>query len=151
MTNAGFEPERSASRPTASSESVRRSMQSNRGRDTRPELLVRHLLRSAGYSGYRLHWGGVPGHPDIAFPGRRVAVFVNGCYWHRCPQCNPPAPKAHADFWDAKFIATEERDARNLVALETAGWTAITVWECELRENPAGAIAALLEVLRRTG
>ncbi len=71
--------------PPASSEAVRHSMQGNRSKNTKPELLVRRYLREAGLTGYRLQWKGAAGRPDIAFPGRRVAIFVHGCFWHRCP------------------------------------------------------------------
>lgn len=136
-------------RPSASSLGALRSMQGNKGKDTKPELLLRGLLREAGYPGYRLHWKKAPGRPDIAYPGRRVAVFVNGCYWHRCPTCNPQAPKANAEFWEAKFVANEARDARQIAALEAAGWTVITVWECELKRDPRAVLRSVIEVLRR--
>jgi DNA mismatch endonuclease Vsr len=122
-------------------------MRGNKGKDTKPELLVRRLLRQAGYPGYRLHWKKAPGRPDIAYPGRKVAIFVNGCYWHRCPTCHPPAPKANAEFWEAKFVANEERDARQMAELASEGWTVITVWECELREAPEQAVATIVAVL----
>ena len=77
---------------------VVRSMKGNKGRGTKPELAVRKALREAGYPGYRLNWKGAPGHPDICYPGRRVAVFVNGCFWHQCPVCRPPLPKHNADY-----------------------------------------------------
>lgn len=117
-------------------------MKGNRGKDTRPELLVRRLLREAGFPGYRLHWKKAAGRPDIAYPGRMVAIFVNGCYWHRCPSCHPSTPKSHVEYWDAKFIANENRDSRKKIELEVAGWTVVVVWECEIRDRP-------LEVLRR--
>ena len=68
-------------------------MQANKSKNTKPELLVRARLREAGYTGYRLHWKKAPGKPDICFPGRRVAIFVNGCFWHRCPHCALPLLK----------------------------------------------------------
>ncbi len=82
---------------------VRKSMQGNKRRDTKPELLVRQRLRAAGLTGYRLDWAKAPGRPDIAFPGRKIAIFVNGCYWHRCPHCNPSMPSKNVEFWEAKF------------------------------------------------
>jgi len=135
-------------RPTASSEGARTSMKGNKGKNTKPELLVRRLLREAGYSGYRLHWKKAPGRPDIAYPGRKVAIFVNGCYWHRCPTCNPPTPTAHADFWAAKFVANEARDTRQLEELRVAGWTVITIWECAIRHDAVSAVQPVLDVLR---
>ncbi|MEE0262695.1 MAG: NUDIX domain-containing protein, partial [Collinsella sp.] len=71
---------------------IKKSMKGNKRANTKPELLVRQRLRAAGLTGYRLEWK-VPGKPDIAFPGRKIAIFVNGCFWHRCPKCNPSQPK----------------------------------------------------------
>lgn len=135
-------------RPSASSPAARKTMQSNRGKDTQPELLLRRLLREAGFPGYRLHWKGAPGLPDIAFPGRKVAVFVNGCFWHRCPHCNPPVPKANAEFWMAKFAENLKRDTRNSSELQARGWTVVTVWECQLKTSPGEATSELISVLR---
>lgn len=124
-------------------------MKGNRGKNTKPELLVRGMLREAGFPGYRVHWSGAPGRPDIAYPGRKVAIFVNGCYWHRCPTCNPPTPKAHAEFWTTKFIANEDRDKRQVASLQEAGWTVIVIWECALKKEPELAIAEAVAVLKR--
>lgn len=123
-------------------------MKANRGRDTKPELLLRRLLRAAGYPGYRLHWGKASGRPDIAYPGRKVAVFVNGCFWHRCPRCKPAEPRAHSAFWRRKFELNRERDARKTRELEEAGWTVLTVWECELAESPDDVVERIVECLR---
>lgn len=114
---------------------VRKSMQGNKRRDTKPELLVRQRLRAAELTGYRLDWAKAPGRPDIAFPGRKVAIFVNGCYWHRCPHCSPSVPRKNVEFWEAKFRRNVERDKRALAELEELGWLAITIWECELRRD----------------
>jgi DNA mismatch endonuclease (patch repair protein) len=133
--------------PSASSEGARTSMKGNKGKNTKPELLARRLLREAGYPGYRLHWKKAPGRPDIAFPGRKVAIFVNGCYWHRCPHCCPPTPKAHADFWASKFMANEDRDIRNTAALVASGWVVLIIWECQLKADPCAAIEPALAAL----
>lgn len=119
--------------PPASSPATHKTMKANRAKDTKPELSVRRLLREAGYPGYRLHWKKAPGRPDIAYPGRKVAIFVNGCFWHRCPHCSPPMPKSNEAFWEAKFAANRERDGRKTAELEAAGWTVFTVWECQTR------------------
>jgi DNA mismatch endonuclease (patch repair protein) len=74
-----------------------------------------------------------------------VAVFVNGCYWHRCPHCRPPLPKSHPEFWSAKFAANQERDARKTAELEAAGWVVVTVWECRVHED----VSFVLDALRR--
>lgn len=111
----------------------RRSMQGNKRAGTKPEMLVRRCLREAGLPGYRLQWKKAPGTPDIAYPGRKVAIFVNGCYWHRCPYCHPATPKRNAEFWEAKFARNVERDAQVTSELEELGWTVIVIWECQLK------------------
>ena len=98
--------------PRPRSEAVSRVMSANRAKDTRPEVALRKALRRAGGRGYRLHYKRVPGRPDIAFVSKRVAVFVNGCYWHRCPKCDLPLPKTNTAFWKAKFDANSARDSR---------------------------------------
>ena len=75
-------------------------MRANRARNTSPELALRRALTSAGIRGYRLHRPDLVGRPDLAFGRQRVAVFVNGCFWHGCPTCNLPAPRTHSDFWN---------------------------------------------------
>ncbi len=129
--------------PPASSWAVRKSMQGNKCKDTKPELLVREKLREAGLGGYRLQWK-VPGRPDIAWPGKRVAVEVRGCYWHRCPHCNPSIPKKNVPYWEAKFARNVERDAENLAALEALGWRVHVIWECELKKKTLDATLAKL-------
>ncbi len=114
---------------------IKKSMQGNKRANTKPEMLVRQRLREAGLTGYRLQWKKAPGRPDIAFPGRKIAIFVNGCFWHRCPHCNPSMPKRNIEFWEAKFKRNIERDARALAELEQMGWQAITLWECELKRD----------------
>ena len=109
-------------------------MQGNKRRDTKPELAVRKLLREAGYPGYRLQWKKVPGRPDIAYPGRKIAIFVNGCFWHRCPKCNPSVPKTNREFWVEKFRRNVQRDQRKTEKLQSDGWKVLTVWECELKD-----------------
>ena len=104
-----------------------------KGRDTSPELAVRAILRAAGI-GYRLGGMGLAGRPDIVMKGRRVAVFVHGCFWHG-HDCARGArkPKANAEYWTAKIDRNRARDARVAAELEAAGWRVLTVWECDLR------------------
>ncbi|MBU4556345.1 MAG: very short patch repair endonuclease [Actinobacteria bacterium] len=122
-------------------------MRGNQAKDTAPELELRRLLRAAGYPGYRLHWKKAPGHPDIAFPGRKVAIFVNGCYWHRCSLCEPPMPKSNVEFWSRKFELNIERDARKTAALVEAGWRVVIVWECELKADSSCVLQRIQGVL----
>lgn len=114
---------------------IKKSMQGNKRANTKPEMLVRQRLRQAGLTGYRLQWKKAPGRPDIAFPGRKIAIFVNGCFWHRCPHCNPSVPKRNVEFWEAKFTRNVARDAKAQAELTEAGWTSIVIWECELKRD----------------
>lgn len=122
-------------------------MRANRPKGTGPERQLCRALRKAGYGGYRLNWSKAPGRPDIAYPGRRVAVFVNGCFWHRCPQCNLPLPKSHKGFWEQKFSLNVERDRRKTEALTACGWMVETVWECEIRERCDLVVARVVRLL----
>src|SRR5436309_433333 len=97
--------------PPPTSPGTSRSMKSNRGRDTGPELRLRKALRDAGLRGFRTNFTGAPGRPDIAFPSARVAVMVYGDFWHRCPKHRLPLPKAHRDFWLTKFALNRGKEA----------------------------------------
>ena len=127
-------------------EHTTRSMKSNKRKDTKPELVLRKALRDAGFPGYRLQWK-VPGRPDICYPGRKVAIFVNGCFWHRCPYCNLSIPKHNSDYWENKFSTNVARDERNLAELHDRGWTTIVVWECQLKKNLQDVVNSICEVL----
>ena len=107
-----------------------------KARDTKPELLVRRTLRGLGHVGYRLDRRDLPGRPDIAFIGRRRAIFVHGCFWHGhdCKR-GARAPKTNAEYWRAKIARNVARDAAALDALAARGWRALVVWECELRQE----------------
>lgn len=134
--------------PDPSSEITTKVMKANKGKNTGPELSLRRGLRDAGFGGYRLNWKKAPGRPDIAYPGRKVAIFVNGCFWHRCPRCNLPLPKSHTDFWQQKFDRNVERDERKRMELEEAGWTVITVWECEIKQSLQLVVSRIIEVIQ---
>ena len=104
-----------------------------KGRDTSPELAVRRILRAAGI-GYRLGGMGLPGRPDVVMKGRKVALFVHGCFWHGhdCPR-GSRKPKANADYWGGKIARNRDRDARSAETLTADGWRVVIVWECDLR------------------
>jgi len=109
-------------------------MRAVKSRDTTPELAVRALLwRFAPF--YRLQRKDVPGNPDIAYIGRKRAIFVHGCFWHGhdCPR-GARSPKANADYWRAKIARNRARDAANAEKLAALGWRALVVWECELKD-----------------
>lgn len=108
-----------------------------RGRDTKPELVVRRLLHAMGYR-YRLQAKELPGNPDIVFRSRRKAIFVHGCFWHRHPDPDcalARMPKSRLDFWAPKLEANRARDLANVERLEAMGWKVALVWECELRDS----------------
>lgn len=110
----------------------RRIMQSVKSKDTAPEQVVRRLLHGKGYR-YRLHLKTLAGSPDLVFPGRRKVIFVHGCFWHAHGCSKGLPPKSRLDYWGPKFDANRERDARDVHALETAGWKVLIVWQCEMR------------------
>ena len=108
-----------------------------KGKDTTPELAVRRLIWSLG-GRYRLHRKDLPGKPDIVLPGRRLAIFVHGCFWHG-HDCARGAriPKANRDYWLAKVARNRTRDTASRAALEAAGWRVETIWECDLKDAAA--------------
>jgi len=106
-----------------------------RGRDTKPELVVRSLLHRMGYR-YRLHGRDLPGRPDIVFRKRRKVIFIHGCYWHMHPcRYGSVVPKTNASFWADKRAANVRRDRENVAKLDAAGWETLTIWECEVRDT----------------
>ena len=117
------------SRPAASSDAVQRFMSTQRTRDTRPEVTLRSELHRRGVR-FRLHRRDLPGRPDIVLVRLRLAIFVDGCFWHGCPIHFVP-PKANAEWWAAKISATADRDRRADAKLSSLGWEAMHVWEHE--------------------
>jgi DNA mismatch endonuclease (patch repair protein) len=113
---------------------------------SRRETAFRHALWRQGARGYRLHHS-LPGRPDIAFPALRLAVFINGCFWHVCPTCRPPQPRANAAFWRDKLAANVERDVRVHQALQEANWEVLVVWEHEIRPDPIPRAALLADYI----
>lgn len=132
------------------SAATHKSMQGNKRRDTKPEVLVRRMLREMGFTGYRCDWRKAPGRPDVAFVGRKLAIEIRGCFWHRCPVCSLSVPKKNLDYWEAKFVRNVERDEQNLAALEEAGWKVLVLWEHQLKKKELPATRRLLyEFVRR--
>jgi DNA mismatch endonuclease (patch repair protein) len=110
-------------------------MSANKGANTSPEVRLRKALRAIAVKNYRLQLRTIPGRPDLAFPGRRLAVFVHGCFWHRCPYCRPSMPRTHLGFWTAKFAANKARDRRKMSDLRERGWSVLTIWECQVKKD----------------
>lgn len=115
-----------------------------RGRDTRPELVIRRGLHARGYR-YRLHDRKLPGRPDLVFPGRRAAILVHGCFWHGHDCHLFRWPDTRAVFWREKIGRNRERDVATRASLRDAGWRLLEIWECALkgrtRRSPAEVIA----------
>jgi DNA mismatch endonuclease (patch repair protein) len=107
-------------------------MRANKGKNTKPELLVRRLLREAGHRGYRLHRKGLPGRPDVSFGPSRLAIFVHGCFWHKCPRCFTRFPKSNRWYWMPKLRKNVERDRLKRSELRKGGWRVQVIWEHEL-------------------
>lgn len=103
-----------------------------RGKDTKPEILVRKALFRKGFR-YRLHYAGLPGKPDLVFPKYRAVIFVNGCFWHGHDCHLFRWPKSNDEFWKNKITGNIKRDKINLALLEEQGWRSATVWECCLK------------------
>jgi DNA mismatch endonuclease, patch repair protein len=104
-----------------------------RGRDTKPELIVRSLLHRMGYR-FRLHDKTLPGKPDVVLSKHRTVVQVHGCFWHRHPNCKYAyTPKSRVEFWQAKFEENTERDRLTTQELRVLGWRVIIIWECETK------------------
>jgi len=120
-----------------------------RGKDTKPEILVRRALHAAGRR-FRLHAKNLPGRPDIVLPRDRTIIMVHGCFWHAhdgCPIARVPATRR--EFWEAKFDANRERDRRNADALASMGWRVVTIWECEARSASLEDLLASEGLIRR--
>jgi len=106
-----------------------------KGKDTKPEMLVRKFLFSNGFR-YRLHVKNLPGKPDIVLRKYKTAVFVNGCFWHAHEGCKYYViPKTRTDWWLNKLSINKQKDGENFSKLEVAGWKIIVIFECELKPN----------------
>ena len=102
-----------------------------RNKDTKPEMIVRRITHGLGYR-YRLHYGKLPGRPDLVFPSRRKVIFVHGCFWHRHKGCRRATiPKTRTDSWIEKFEKNVARDRRVLSQLKKQGWKVLVIWECQ--------------------
>lgn len=111
-----------------------RMMAGIRGRNTKPELVLRKALHALGFR-YRLHAKNVAGRPDLVLPRYRAVIFVHGCFWHRHEGCRyATTPATRPEFWQAKFSANVARDIAVRDTLLETGWRVATVWECELRK-----------------
>ena len=119
-----------------------------RGRDTRPELILRQQLWRAGHR-YRVHRRDVPGTPDLCSKKLRLAVFVDGCFWHGCPK-HYRQPSSRVDYWQGKLQRNQRRRTQVMEELRQSGWRALVVWECEVHADPAKAAQRVTAAIRRS-
>jgi DNA mismatch endonuclease, patch repair protein len=134
--------------PIPDSENVSRSMSSNRGKNTKPELIFRKALYAHKLIGYRLHYKPIIGRPDVCYTRKKVAIFINGCFWHRCPYCNPPFPKTHQEYWKDKFEKNINRDKKTYQVLINNGWKVVILWECRIKDDPENCVHQVEQVLK---
>jgi len=120
---------------TMTKEQRHECMAAIKGKDTKPEMIVRRFLHAAGYR-YRLHDRKLPGCPDLVFPGLHTVIFIHGCFWHGHENCKYfRLPKSNVEFWQNKIDRNRKRDVKVRTALEEQRWNVITVWECGLRDK----------------
>ncbi|WP_319396352.1 very short patch repair endonuclease [uncultured Desulfobacter sp.] len=120
-----------------------------RGKDTKPELIIRRILWSKGYR-YRIHYKNLPGKPDIVFPRKKKVIFINGCFWHRHNCKYFKWPKSNQSFWKEKILRTVNRDSENYNKLISAGWGIYIIWECSIKNNLDAAIDDVMTFLSNT-
>lgn len=125
-----------------------RIMASIRGRDTRPERLLRSALWKLGARGWRCHVSALPGRPDLVFPRRRLAVFVDGAWWHGHPDYLPNGRRG--EYWDRKIAANMRRDQRVNAELQAMGWRVVRFWDIDVLRDPVGVAYEILALLRDT-
>lgn len=138
--------ESSGTRAAVSPEGRRRIMQAIRGKDTGPERALRSALWRLGVRGWRCHWPAPGGRLDIAFPGRRIGVQVDGAFWHGHP--SKWTPGRRPGYWDDKIAGNMARDRRQEAEMSAAGWTLIRLWEFEIDQDAESAARRVAEVVR---
>lgn len=127
-----------------SPEQRRLNMSRIRGRDTKPEMMIRQGLHARGLR-FRLHRRDLPGTPDLVFPHARAAIFVHGCFWHGHNCHLSKVPSTRSDFWRSKIRANADRDAAAQAALQGEGWRIFVVWECALRGRKRRRVSDVLD------
>jgi len=121
--------------PIPVKERTSRTMSAIRAKNTKPEIILRKALLENNLRGYRLHPSNIPGRPDICYPKKKIAIFVHGCFWHKCPHCKPRTPRSHVLFWKNKFRANINRDKMKLRELKNSGWRTMVIWECQINNE----------------
>lgn len=127
-------------------EQRKKNMSAIKGKNTKPEIKIRKLLWENGIRGYRIHYD-LPGKPDITFTKYKIAIFIDGCYWHKCPECFRE-PKTNTEFWMKKINGNVERDQKITKELEDSGWTVLRFWEHEVRKDTENIISIILDTIK---
>jgi DNA mismatch endonuclease (patch repair protein) len=118
-----------------------------RAKNTGPEVKLRKMLFAEGIRGYRIHYS-LPGKPDIVFTKKKIAIFIDGCFWHKCPVCFQE-PETRKEFWMKKIQSNVDRDERVNEQLKAEGWTILRIWEHEVRKNPEDVVKRISDMLKK--
>jgi len=129
-------------------EQRKHNMSCIRAKNTEPEIKLRKLLWSQGIRGYRIHYN-LPGKPDIVFIKKKIAIFVDGCFWHKCP-LDFQEPETRKEFWMKKINSNVERDVKNTKELQKDGWIVMRFWEHDVRKKPENVIEIILSSLNKS-
>lgn len=136
--------------PGASNPNISKTMKSNVAKGTKLEKKLVTILDKNFKNIYLLNVESLPGTPDVVLPNARLAIFINGCFWHHCSKCYPNLPKIHKAFWRRKFIRNKERDNRKIKELKRLGWKVLVFWEHDIGKNPEKVIRVLNKILYST-
>jgi len=125
------------------------NMSQIKGKNTKPEMLVRKILFSKGFR-YRINDKKLPGKPDIVLPKYKTVIFINGCFWHGHEDCKYyVVPKTRKEWWLDKIKTTKLRDEKNKTDLTELGWTVYTIWTCEISKDGSGVINTIIDEIRK--
>jgi DNA mismatch endonuclease, patch repair protein len=118
------------------------------GKNTGPEVKLRKLMSTTGIRGYRIHYN-LPGKPDIVFTKKKIAIFIDGCFWHKCPVCFQE-PETRKSFWMKKINSNVNRDKKVNEQLKEEGWSVMRFWEHDVRKNPDEIVKKISEILEKS-
>jgi len=119
-----------------------------RAKNTGPEVKLRKMLYAADIRGYRIHYK-LPGKPDIVFTKKKIVIFIDGCFWHKCPVCFQE-PETRKEFWLKKIQSNIDRDKKVNEQLKDEGWKVIRIWEHEIRKEPEKVVKKIIRILEKT-
>ena len=126
----------------------RYNMSRIQAKNTGPEVKLRKLLYAEGIRGYRIHYD-LPGKPDIVFTKKKIAIFIDGCFWHKCPACFQE-PETRKEFWTKKIQSNVDRDKKVNELLKDDGWTILRFWEHDVRKNPDAIVKQISEMIGKS-